>query len=106
MGYREKWFQANPSMTGLWMCSKCHKAFSKEQIEIDHVLPVRKGGTDDLWNLQPMCRHCNRQKGKNQSKMETVVTVLSAAENGDTVKLVASVTKQALKDVLGIKYRR
>lgn len=31
-------------------------------LEIDHILPVSKGGNDDLSNLVTACRKCNRQK--------------------------------------------
>jgi len=31
--------------------------------EIDHVNPVSNGGTDDVWNLQPLQWQNNRQKG-------------------------------------------
>ena len=30
--------------------------------EIDHILPVKYGGPDDLWNLQPLQRENNRSK--------------------------------------------
>ena len=107
MGYREKWFQANPpDWRGRYKCVKCHKKFYKNQIEIDHRIPKRKGGTDDLWNLQPMCRHCNRSKGKNQSGAETAVTVISATIHGDLGKATGGIAKQAVKDILHIKYRR
>lgn len=32
------------------------------QLEIDHVYPVARGGTDDLDNLQVLCSRCNQQK--------------------------------------------
>lgn len=30
---------------------------------VDHLLPIAKGGTDDLVNLVPACRTCNAEKG-------------------------------------------
>lgn len=32
--------------------------------EVDHLVPVAAGGTDDLGNLVPSCQRCNRSKGK------------------------------------------
>lgn len=31
--------------------------------EVEHVVPVSKGGTHELSNLVPACRPCNRRKG-------------------------------------------
>lgn len=42
------------------VCAACR---SVDDITIDHVQPVAKGGTDDLTNLQPLCRSCNSRKG-------------------------------------------
>ena len=32
-------------------------------LEIDHIIPVSKGGTSDLSNLRTLCKECNRGKG-------------------------------------------
>lgn len=43
-----------------WYCGstlKPGKSFS-----IDHILPKKYGGTDDLKNLVPACRPCNSRK--------------------------------------------
>lgn len=33
------------------------------ELEVDHIIPISKGGTSDLKNLQTLCRDCNRGKG-------------------------------------------
>ena len=60
--YREKWFANNRPFLGKYRCSECGNWFPKSQIDIDHIIPQSKGGTDDLWNLRATCKHCNRSK--------------------------------------------
>jgi 5-methylcytosine-specific restriction endonuclease McrA len=31
--------------------------------QVDHVIPVSKGGTDGVGNLMPLCKRCNQSKG-------------------------------------------
>lgn len=107
MGYRDTWFKHHkPNIFGKYRCVRCGGWFRKEQIEIDHRIPKREGGTDDLWNLQPMCRHCNRSKRDRQTSFETASTLVRATANGQLGKAVGSMAKQSLKDALGFKYRR
>jgi hypothetical protein len=41
------------------MCCQCS---STDNLEIDHIIPVSKGGTGEESNLQVLCRSCNRKK--------------------------------------------
>ena len=41
--------------------------------EIDHIIPVSAGGTDDLYNLQPLQWQNNRSKGDSQIGWSCVV---------------------------------
>lgn len=112
MGYRETFFAYNPGFSipfksgTYYKCCECGCIQSKSQITIDHKIPKREGGTDDYWNLQPMCRSCNSRKKDNQSISDNVGAVLNATLNGDLDKLAKGIAKQKVKDVLGIKYRR
>jgi hypothetical protein len=46
-----------------WMHRPSYGTRGKHAWEIDHVLPVACGGSDDLWNLHPLHRWNNRHKG-------------------------------------------
>lgn len=112
MGYRETYFKHNkgkklPFKRGeYFQCVGCRKWFTKSNITIDHRIPKRKGGTDDLWNLQPMCRSCNSSKRERQSNIETASTLVRAASRGQLGKAVGGMAKQGVKDILHIKYKR
>lgn len=43
--------------------SSCAICGSHHQIEIDHVIPLARGGKHSVGNLQPLCRFHNRSKG-------------------------------------------
>jgi len=42
-------------------CQMCGK--TEGQMHIDHVIPKRLNGSDELWNLRQLCQKCNLVKG-------------------------------------------
>lgn len=59
-------------------CTLCGARPSKNnevELDIDHIEPASKGGTDDESNLQVLCSQCNRAKGNH--------LVISAKESHD-----------------------
>jgi hypothetical protein len=43
-----------------YMCQKCRKTGG--ELEVDHIVPVCRGGSEALNNLQVLCKRCNRGK--------------------------------------------
>lgn len=41
----------------------CKACGSDEDLTVDHIYPWSLGGTDDMENLQTLCRSCNSSKG-------------------------------------------
>ena len=46
-----------------YRCKECGASVEDgATLEIDHIVPVAKGGTNDIDNLQTLCKECNRAK--------------------------------------------
>ncbi len=49
--------------------SYCLKCNSSENLVLDHIIPIAKGGQNLKENIQVLCRKCNRQKSdKHEAK--------------------------------------
>lgn len=44
-----------------WCCRKCGRR--TKDLEIDHIVPIAKGGKTTIDNLQTLCHRCNVKKG-------------------------------------------
>jgi hypothetical protein len=53
---------------------KCECCGATENLEIDHIIPVSKGGKSVLENLQVLCRRCNRKKRQRSTSAEQLAT--------------------------------
>lgn len=60
---RDGAFDAAKNKNGLYMCAKCGKESSNRiPFQVDHIVPLNKGGKTVLENLQILCRSCNAKK--------------------------------------------
>lgn len=66
--YRKTGLETNCSNYGWYTCAHCGKKFRANKVDIDHIKPKSKGGSNNPKNLQVLCQHCNRSKGNKTDK--------------------------------------
>lgn len=51
-----------------YRCRKCGASDSEAQLEIDHIMPISKGGKSTYENLQTLCHKCNVEKNNTYER--------------------------------------
>lgn len=51
------------------LCAECDKSGRIAAAEeVDHIIPLSQGGTDELGNLQGLCKPCHKAKTARESR--------------------------------------
>lgn len=51
-----------------FVCRSCHRVVSGHEANVDHIVPLEDGGTDDDTNLQTLCRSCHGRKTRREQQ--------------------------------------
>lgn len=60
-------------------CHYCGKQVGREQLTLDHVVPLARGGRSNKGNVVPACDACNKSKGV-LTPAERILLALEAQE--------------------------
>ena len=44
------------------VCHYCGEHFPEEELTMDHIVPVARGGKSNKGNIVPCCKECNNEK--------------------------------------------
>jgi 5-methylcytosine-specific restriction endonuclease McrA len=45
-----------------FQCQSCGKVAGETQLTVDHIIPLARGGKNDISNLHTLCLTCNQRK--------------------------------------------
>lgn len=57
-------------LRGKYRCAYCK---SIKNLEIDHIIPLSRGGKEDEDNMQVLCKPCNRKKSNSVDFREFII---------------------------------
>jgi 5-methylcytosine-specific restriction endonuclease McrA len=65
-----------------YTCPMCGKKEPKIKLTEDHIIPLSKGGSDYIENIQPLCVSCNTKKYTKIIKFNPIDDSLNQGRKG------------------------
>jgi len=89
-----------------YRCKICRRVFPLDILEVDHIRPQSRGGTNLPSNLRLLCPPCNKKKGgkvKRTATRPTVKSKLKKASGSRKVKGKARKGKASPRTLKGVR---
>jgi len=61
-------------------CHYCKKIFSPEELTMDHIVPLARGGKTKRGNVVPCCKSCNNEK-KYYTPVDIILKQMNEGES-------------------------
>ena len=72
---------------GEGVCYHCENKFKPDELTMDHLIPIVRGGKSDKNNCVPSCKDCNTKKGyKTRAKQKPSNRFIVVRRDGRPVK--------------------
>lgn len=65
------------------ICHYCEKHFKPNQLTMDHLVPLARGGSSTYGNIVPCCKECNQNK-KLKTPAEELLEQIKSESNEDS----------------------
>jgi diadenosine tetraphosphate (Ap4A) HIT family hydrolase/5-methylcytosine-specific restriction endonuclease McrA len=86
-----------------YRCDLCGVSADERALEVDHIIPRNKGGTDEISNLQALCYSCNAKKrDRDDTDFRAVRAAYAAAPTPDCPFCSGDGRKPLLENSLAI----
>lgn len=84
-------------------CQYCGAKAPDAILQVDHIIPVKEGGTDDIMNLVTSCRDCNLGKSCRMLSDDSVVVkrqrqAKEMQEKMEIIKMLAEWQRQLMEE--------
>lgn len=84
----------------LGRCEACGVSSAERVLQVDHIQPRSKGGSNELWNLQALCSTCNSQKSDREAVDFRAAKAFSASAHRPDCELCSAATAHGMENEL------
>ena len=76
----------------------CKKKVAKGKFQLDHIIALANGGSNDLTNIQVLCIGCHADKTKKENEQGYVKLIDTESSFNSTTKAIYNSTRSSRRN--------